>query len=245
MSASLNEDSAQPNPTVELKAGAFTLPLLRLLGTDMDAVANELSAKAAQTPQFFRDTPVVIDLKGLSKPDASVEFPILVGLLRGYGMIPVGIWGGTKAQVAAARGMELAILPDALVKTQPAAQSDGSKLAQPPTPTPTVTKCVTRPVRSGQRVYAPGGDLVVFAHVSSGGEIMADGNLHVYGTLRGRAMAGVKGNEQAHIFCQAFQPELIAIAKRYRISDQFDAGLIGKATHVYLKDRKLRMEAFS
>lgn len=244
MSAGFSKESVQPTPAVELKAGAFTLPLLRLLGTDMDAVATELSAKAEQTPQFFHDTPVVIDLKSLPQPDASVEFPILVGLLRGYGMIPVGVWGGTKSQNAAAQGMELAILPDALVIKRPSAQSEGSKVPQQPT-TAMVTKCVTRPVRSGQRVYAPGGDLVVLSHVSSGGEVMADGNLHVYGTLRGRAMAGVKGNEQAHIFCQAFQPELVAIAKRYRISDQFDIGLIGKATHIYLKDRKLRMEAFS
>ncbi len=244
MSAGLSKDSAQPTPAIKLKAGAFTLPLLRLLGTDMDAVANELSAKAEQTPQFFRDTPVVIDLKSLSQPDASVEFPILVGLLRGYGMIPVGIWGGTKSQNAAARGMELAILPDALVRQRPTAQSAESKAPQQ-SASQTITKCVNRPVRSGQRIYAPGGDLVILSHVSSGGEVMADGNLHIYGSLRGRAMAGVKGNEQAHIFCQSFQPELVAVAKRYRISDQFDGDLIGKATHIYLKDRKLRMESFS
>ncbi len=101
------------HPILELKAAAFTLPVIRLFGVDMDAVETELAPKVLQAPGFFRNTPVVIDLTALSDFDADVGFPQLVGLLRGMGMMPVGVRGGSPAQHEAAQAMELAILGDA------------------------------------------------------------------------------------------------------------------------------------
>jgi septum site-determining protein MinC len=210
----------------------------------MEAVGDQLGAKVEQAPDFFHNAPVVIDLQALNGSDGGVEFPLLVGLLRGYGMIPVGVRGGTKTQNEAAEAMELAILGDTVAKPPARARTTQKETARP-SPTPSrgaAFKLVTRPIRSGQRVYAAGGDLVVVAQVSSGAEIMADGNIHVYGTLRGRALAGVKGNQEARIFCKNLQAELISVSGHYRISENIASTLKGKAVQIYLDERTLRVE---
>lgn len=98
---------------------------------------------------------------------------------------------------------------------------------------------MTRPIRSGRRVYAEGRDLVATASVSAGAELIADGNIHVYGTLRGRALAGVRGDEDARIFCQSLDAELVSVAGAYRVRDDIDEALIGQAVQIYLKDDRL------
>jgi septum site-determining protein MinC len=237
----------------ELKAAGFTLPVIRLLAGDMEAVADQLGAKVEQAPEFFRNTPVVIDLSAFPTGAGEVEFPLLVGLLRGYGMIPFGVRGGTKSQNAAAEAMELAILSDTLARvTKPAGAAREPRPAPtPPAPgtprepqrqTPQGPTLVTRPVRSGQRIYAAGGDLSVVAAVSSGAELMADGNIHVYGPLRGRALAGMKGNLEARIFCQDLQAELVSVAGHYRISENIPSDLRGMPVQIFLDQKVLRIE---
>jgi len=246
-----------PPAAFELKAAAFTLPIIRLLGADMDAVAEQLGAKVDQAPDFFRNTPVVVDLSGLPPGAGDVQFPLFVGLLRGYGMIPVGVRGGDSIQNEAAEAMELAILGDAFVRRPRAASA---KPAPKPTPKPKQSAAesvkreaaksvsgvpftlVERPVRSGQRVYAAGGDLSVVAPVSSGAELMADGNIHVYGPLRGRAMAGMKGDIKARIFCQDLQAELVSVAGHYRVSENIPAALKGVPVQIFLDKEVLRIE---
>jgi septum site-determining protein MinC len=246
----------------ELKAAGFTLPIIRLLEADIEAVAAELGARVEQAPEFFRNTPVVIDLSAFSQGGGEVEFPLLVGLLRGYGMIPFGVRGGTKAQNEAAEAMELAILREhetrgarserAPVVAEPAAEPAAPpprSVGEPaPVETPLLKRTgasftlVTRPVRSGQRVYASGGDLSIIAPVSSGAELMADGNIHVYGPLRGRALAGMKGNTDARIFCQDLQAELVSVAGHYRISENIPPELRGVPVQIYLDQKILRIE---
>jgi septum site-determining protein MinC len=266
-----NPESAGDTPSAafELKAANFTLPVVRLLGADMDGVAELLGAKVDQAPDFFRNTPVVIDLSGLPTDAGEVAFPVLVGLMRGYGMIPVGVRGGTPDQNEAAQAMELAILSDAFLRragppSKIARAADAAKTAkQAPRPEPAgqvsrrrqadggapeprgagaAFKLVTRPVRSGQRVYSAGGDLSVVAPVSSGAELMADGNIHVYGPLRGRAMAGMKGDTGARIFCQDLQAELISVAGHYRVSESIPVELKGAPVQIYLDKEVLRIE---
>jgi septum site-determining protein MinC len=251
------ETTSDTHPTVfELKAGAFTLPVIRLLGVDMDGVAKELGEKVEQAPDFFHNTPVVIDLSQLPPGAGEVEFPLLVGLLRGYSMIPVGVRGGSKEHHQAAEAMELAILGDAFVRrsrgARPQPVSDAASAAPKrvhATPEPAqerrvgaAFKLVTRPVRSGQRVYASGGDLSIVAPVSSGAELMADGNIHVYGPLRGRAIAGLNGSTEARIFCQDLQAELVSVAGHYRVSENIPADLKGSPAQVYLEKGVLRIE---
>ena len=243
-----------PKPAFELKAATFTLPVIRLLGVDMDGVADQLGIKVEQAPDFFRNTPVVIDLSGLPPGAGQIEFPLLVGLMRGFGMIPVGIRGGTEEQHQAAEAMELAILGDAFVRRTPPRETSNQPESRPtPRPaTPAQTpaeepysasqRLVTRPVRSGQRVYAPGGDLSVIAPVSHGAELMADGNIHVYGPLRGRAMAGMKGDTSARIFCQDLQAELLSVAGHYRISENIPDEVKGVPVQIFLDGDVLRVE---
>lgn len=243
--------ATSPNPAFELKAATFTLPVIRLLGVEMDVVADQLAVKVDQAPDFFRNTPVVIDLSGLPRGSGELEFPQLVGLMRGFGMIPVGIRGGTEDQHEAAQAMELAILGDAFVRRVPPAREPASPAparSAPPRPAPeeeaqtASQRLVTRPVRSGQRVYAAGGDLSVIAPVSNGAELMADGNIHVYGPLRGRAMAGMKGDTSARIFCQDLRAELISVAGHYRISENIPEDVKGVPVQIFLDQDVLRVE---
>jgi septum site-determining protein MinC len=252
MAAFPSAPAGDPAPAFEIKAAAFTLPVIRLLGLDMDAVAEQLEPKVEQAPGFFLHTPVVIDLGALSDADGEVGFPQLVGLLRGLGMIPIGVRGGNASQQEAARAMELAILGDgAKSKARGASAAAAPTLPPeagadpghgPPARVETGSTLITRPVRSGQRVYAAGGDLTVVAAVSSGAELMADGNIHVYGPLRGRVIAGLKGSADARIFCQDLQAELVSVAGHYRVSENIPASLKGQRVQIFLDHEVLRIE---
>ncbi len=103
-------------------------------------------------------------------------------------------------------------------------------------------KLITTPIRSGQQVYAPGGDLIVAAPVSAGAELLADGNIHVYGALRGRALAGVKGNEQARIFCQSMEAELVSISGNFKLEETLSSEYRGKPVMIYLEDKVLKVK---
>jgi septum site-determining protein MinC len=256
--------AAPAEPVFELKASSFTLPVIRLLGLDMDAVEAQLAPKVEQAPGFFRNTPVVIDLGALARNAGAVAFPQLVGLLRGLGMIPVGVRGGGAEHNEAARAMELAILGDnsrtarqplpdqaevpaaapskAGGDQTPAGDEEGAARPGASASGAHGSLLVDRPVRSGQRLYAPGGDLTVVGPVSSGAELMADGNIHVYGPLRGRVIAGLQGDIGARIFCSALQAELVSVAGHYRVSENIPGDLKGRSVQVFLDHEVLRIE---
>lgn len=231
----------------ELKSGQFTLPNLRLFHTNMDQFADELEKQVSMAPAFFENTPVVIDLSRLSEQSTDVDFALLVGLMRGHGMVPIGIRGGTPRQQELAEMMELAILSDQKTERPKSASSnnttDKKTAANAPLALkPQRSKIITRPVRSGQRIYAAGGDLIVTAQVSNGAEVISDGNIHVYGTLRGRALAGVKGNRDARIFCHNLQAELIAIAGQYRVNEALTEDDMNRPVQVSLSGKKLEIQ---
>ncbi|WP_462319822.1 septum site-determining protein MinC [Halochromatium sp.] len=247
---SASDGATRSAPAFELKAAAFTLPVIRLLRLDMDAVEAQLMPKVRQAPGFFEHTPVVIELSALPSTEDDVGFPQLVGLLRGLGMIPVGVRGGGSAQHEAAKAMELAILGDTAKSTAKAEVVDDLALELPivgPSAGPQIgvekgSQFIDRPVRSGQRVYAAGGDLTVVAAVNSGAELMADGNIHVYAPMRGRAIAGLHGNTKARIFCSDLRAELVSVAGHYRVSDNIPTSLKGCQTQVFLDHDVLRIE---
>lgn len=238
MSATPGDHSAQ-TPVLELKVSSFSLLTLQLLDHDMDAVAAQLANKVNQAPDFFQNAPVVIDLNRLADSQASIDFPLLVGIVRGYRMVPVGVRGGNATQNEMAEMMDLAILGEDRRQTS-APEGDARKVSSTDRVMPKISnRLIARPVRSGQRFYAQGGDLIVTGSVNSGAEVLADGNIHVYGFLRGRAHAGVKGDTNARIFCQSLQPELISIAGRYLVNVTMDPDLSGKPVSVYLKENSL------
>lgn len=222
--------------TIELRSGSLTVPVLRLLGADLGLIAEQLAQKIDQAPEFFRNAPLLIELSDMAgEPD----FPALLGKLRALGVQPVGVRGGSDHQHRLAQAAGLVVFAEGRSEPQPVAQPSSAASVQY---VEMRSKVVTQPVRSGQQIYAQGGDLIVLAPVSVGAELIADGSIHVYGSLRGRALAGVKGDTGSRIFCKELKAELVSIAGNYRISENLDAGVIGKAVQIYLKGEALMIE---
>lgn len=225
-------------PPFELKGSLFTLTVLHLFQLDRTAIERHLVEKIKQAPSFFNNTPVVIDLEGMAEPPNGidgVDFNGLYELLRRHGMAPVGIRNGSPELQAIARQAGLPVLPDNR-------SANTAKKPERTEPAPIRNRLIHHPVRSGQQLYAADGDLIVLGTVSAGAELIADGNIHIYGALRGRALAGVKGDVETWIFCQSLEAELISIAGRYRISEQIDSTDRGKAVQIHLEDDRLVIE---
>lgn len=240
---------------VDLKSATLTLVAVVLKTTDLAALAGELSDRFGANADFFNQDPVVIDL-GPVKDDANpIDFAHLVALLRGHSMAPVAAKGGSPAQMAAAQAAGLFEAPDGPspkvpVRVETVVQEvvrEVEVIREVPVqvPGPAVpTMVIHKPLRSGQQVYAKGGDLVVLAAVNNGAEVIADGHIHVYAPLRGKAIAGARGNLDARIFTTCLEPELISIAGTYRTSETpLSPDVLGKPAQIRLDGDKLVMEA--
>ncbi|MES9941813.1 MAG: septum site-determining protein MinC [Candidatus Thiodiazotropha sp. 6PLUC2] len=216
---------------VELKAGSFTLLKLTMSELNIEAIDELLSDRIAKAPNFFRNTPIVIDLKSSSDGANIDNLAVAIGAIRGYGMVPVGVRGGSKAFHEQASLLELAVFSEKrrTSATSPA-KSTATKVHRS-----LPAKIVDSPVRSGQRVYAQDSDLVLLAPVSSGAEVVADGHVHAYAPIRGRVLAGVKGDKSASIFCKDLRAELVSIAGRYKVSDDLSPRHMGHFVSVSLR----------
>ncbi len=224
----------------KLKASLFTLTTFHLLNTDAQLVHQQLKPLVEQTPRFFQQLPIILDLFSLSTATGPIDFPAIISCLRGYGLIPVGIRGGTAEQQTFAIQSGLAILAN--IKTETI--DTVPKTNAPSTPSIN-SKVITQPVRSGQQIYAKNSDLIVIASVSPGAELLADGNIHIYGRLKGRALAGVTGNQQAHIFCQNLEAELVAIAGHYWLSEDLhdiQQTLNKGSVQIFLEQERLQLK---
>jgi septum site-determining protein MinC len=194
---------------IELKGSSFTLSVVHMTDGDIQRVKRQLAEKIALAPAFFRAAPLVINIEKLSQiPD----FTALADALKDLDLVPVGITGAKDdASRAAARAAGLAVVSTG--KTPMQQEAPAFLLNQPG------TKVHRGPVRSGQQVYAPNGSLVILGSVSNGAEVIADDSIHIYGQLRGRAVAGAKGNESARVYCQQLMAELVSVAGHYQLSD--------------------------
>lgn len=228
--------NAETQAAFELKGSTFAIPVLRPLSADVELVSQELADHVQKAPEFFQNAPLIIDLSMVQDQQSVTQLALLVGLLRSNGLMPLGVRGGSESQNEVATSMDLAVMGQGMPLKPPKAER-----ALPDQPR-NRTKLVSHPIRSGQRVYAAGGDLVVLAPVSSGAEVFADGHIHIYGALRGRALAGVKGDAEARIFCQGLDAELVSIAGHYRVSDDLDQALRGKPAQLRLEKRRLCIE---
>ncbi len=246
------EINTAATPSFELKGSALTLMILHLWVADSDCLIRQLQDKFGQVPGFFKNVPLVIDLGSLQDPEQVPDFKLLVQTLRPLGLVPVGVRGGNAVQNEYALAANLGVLHVGRGEraTEPAAapKVEPEPAEQPlPSELPAAmagAKVITHPVRSGQRVVAPHGDLIVLASVNAGAEILAAGNIHVYGALRGRALAGVKGDTEARIFSLQFNPELIAIAGEYMVNEELDGVHLGQSTVISLADNRLLIEPF-
>jgi septum site-determining protein MinC len=265
--------------TFEIKSANLPLVSLLLKSTDLHALSGELAARFGDIPDFFDNDPLVVDLTPLqAQGDAAVDFAGLLTLLRGYRVMPVAARGGSEAQMKAAQAAGLAraeeakVLPLPVAKRDPdwiadqvrndkpdadqarhdkpsAARIDPSTVRPEPVEGPIGALVIDKPLRSGQQIYARGRDLVVLSMVNAGAEVIADGHIHVYAPLRGKAIAGARGNTEARILSLCLEPELISIAGVYRTSEvPLPADLLAKPTQVRLvggAEGKLVMSALN
>jgi septum site-determining protein MinC len=221
------------------------LPLVTVILHQADAavLADDLQQRLGDTPNFFDDDPVVIDLAPLREREAPLAFAELVAALRRHRMRPALVTGGNAAQMADALAAGLPAAPAA--EPPPKARTvevEVIREVEREVPVHVPTLLVDKPLRSGQQAYAKGGDLVVHAAVNAGAEVLADGNIHVYGPLRGKAIAGSRGNTEARIFTTCLEPELIAIAGVYRTMETpLPKDVAGKPAQVRLVDGVLVM----
>lgn len=266
MEALMAENSIQ-NEVFKLKGRLFTLTVLELYPARLENFEQAISDVYNKAPNMFAHTPIVLDLKKLK--GSSFDLKGIADIMRRYQMVPVGVQHASQIQqkAAAAAGLSVLLSRDgneskSLDKALQAAQEGAvvsnsikhrkshepelkavkpeikPEMKSEPSPT-RVSKVVTQPVRSGQQIYAKGADLIVLSSVGTGAELLADGHIHVYGTLRGRALAGIQGDKTARIFCSNLEAELVSIAGQYLM---LEAGhRETKAKQIMIVDERLKI----
>ena len=255
-------------PAGELKIGQVGIANLRVRTLDVARLAAEMADRVKRAPKLFARAAVIVDFGGLpGTPDAATARALLDGL-REAGVLPVALaWGSSdneklsvelglpllakfRAQYESTAGAAATAAPVGAAS----AASSSQKIAAEAAPTRAEAKAPAKsapagqpgliqatPVRSGQQVYADNRDLTVLTTVGAGAEVIADGSVHIYGALRGRALAGAQGNEKARIFCRAFHAELVAIAGNYKVLEDIPRELHGKAVQVWLENEELKI----
>ena len=227
-----------------VQGAVFTVMVVRAGLLRDPTFEQNLAEQIQRSPRFFLNAPVVLDLRDAAEFSDAQDFAEAKDILRRHTLTLVGVQNALPVQVEAASKADLAsFAPNPIhPRRQPPSEQPA---ARPPPPlqasheTLIKTRLVTQPVRSGTQIYARGADLVVTAPVSPGAEIMADGNIHVYGALRGRALAGAAGDAEARIFCSRFEAELVSIAGRYLVSEQLPPEERGLAVQIALVDDRL------
>ena len=247
----MNTSETTRESSFEIRFGQVGLAQLRVRTTDAKTIQEQLAARLNSAPQLFDRTAVCLDLGALEKePDVALVRALLDAVKRA-GMLPVGLAHGTATVESIARTLELPVLTQFRVQAKlghlaSPAKEPAPQKAAPPTPPPepegfsTPTLMHHHPVRSGQQVYARHRDLVVTTVVGAGAEVIADGCVHIYGALRGRAVAGARGEVTARVFCQEFQAELVSIAGVFRVFETIPPELAGKPVQAWLDGEDLR-----
>lgn len=234
--------SLQEKEAFILKGSLQTMTIMHLNTTDLSGIEHHLHYIVSQTPKFFNQLPLLIELEAIQHDPTPIDFNRFIELLRAQNIILVGIRNGHENHIEAAKAAGIGILPE---RKSVASQSNSQLISGSATPKPApqatvpTTRLVTQPVRSGQQVYAKGGDLIITSSVSEGAEVLADGHIHIYGTLRGRALAGLSGNTQARIFCHELDAELVSIAGQYKIHEQIHCDSHEMGWQVFLQDEKI------
>ena len=227
---------------LKVRGRFLTAVVLPVAGAPDDAYFASLDALLQQSPGFFAETPLVLDIGHADGLDGTEEFVGLLRTLRLRNLTPVAIQNATERQKAAAADAGVTTL-EAGRDTPLQRRSRPVETIVRPVEQGPATVLITDPVRSGQRIVADRGDLVVIASVSSGAELIAHGNVHVYGALRGRALAGVHGDTSARIFCQSLEAELIAIAGLYKTSEDLGSTVARQRVQAFLRDEALHIES--
>lgn len=232
----------------ELKSASLPVVALLLKTTDSQAIHSALAERFANEPDFFDNDPIILDLSAIQNEPQSLDFVALVAALRALKTIPVAVRNGNEQQQIDAQQAGLVIAPDAALSRADAAPRveirevirEVEVVREGPA---SETIVVDKPLRSGQQVYARGADLIVLAVVNFGAEVIADGHVHVYAPLRGRAIAGARGNTQARIFTLCMEAQLVSIAGVYRTAENdLPPSIASRPAHVRLDGDRLVVE---
>lgn len=250
----------------ELKIGQVGIANLRVRTLDAQRLGQEMRERVERAPKLFHRAAVVVDFGGLSRCPDEADARALVEELRKAGVLPVALAYGTSEVDALSERIGLPLLAKFRAqyeRSEPAVAADATpepaRAAVAPaepgpqsrreTPAPGPADATglmhTLPVRSGQQVYAQNRDLVITAQVGAGAEVIADGSIHIYAPLRGRALAGAQGDTRVRIFCREFHGELVAIAGHYKVFEELPASLRGRPVQIWLEGDKLMVEEFA
>jgi septum site-determining protein MinC len=246
--------SAEILEAAELKFGQVGIANVRVRNPAPEALRASLEVRVREAPALFERAPVVVDLSFLSPQPDDAAVHALLDAVRAAGMLPVGLAYGDDATDALARRLGLPLIAKfraayerpAAAGEKPAAHAKSSAAPAvqpaPQAPAEPVTALQHHgQVRTGQQVYAQGCDLVVVGTVANGAEVLADGNIHVYGALRGRAFAGALGDKHTRIFCGEFRAEIVSIAGHYRVFEELPQEYAGKAVQIQLEQDRLQI----
>ncbi|EIB98587.1 MULTISPECIES: septum site-determining protein MinC [Pantoea] len=232
---------------IEFKGSSFTLSVVHLHHHDPAVIRKALQDKIDQAPDFLKNAPVVLNVATLS---ADVNWKQLQQAILATGLRIVGV-SGCKDE-ALKRMIARAGLPVLAEGKEARPQVQAPAPAAVPEPQPVAaeavaakTRIVNTPVRSGQQIYARDADLIITSSVSAGAELVADGNIHIYGMMRGRALAGASGDRNCQIFCTNLAAELVSIAGEYWIMDQIPQEFFGKAARLCLQDGALTIQTLN
>ena len=262
--------SAAPTANYELagdlKIGQVGIANLRVRTLDVERLGAEMRDRVARAPKLFERAAVIVDFGALpGTPDVATAQALLVAL-RDAGVIPVALAYGSCDNERLSVALGLPLLAKFRAQYEPAvdasvggasaptvgAEAPPTKAAPPakastpaPKPAADVGMVHTAPIRSGQQIYAEQRDLTVLGTVGAGAEVIADGSIHIYGALRGRALAGARDNDKARIFCREFHAELVAIAGHYKVMEDLPAELRGKAVQVWLDNEQIHIAALA
>lgn len=223
--------------SLELKGSLFPLSVLHCTDLSISTLEPLLSAKLAQAPGFFYQAPIVLNLQDCEQIPDFIAIKNLFSTLK---LVLVGVTGASANVKAAAQQAGLAALQAGKAAT------DKNNTEATPCPPVSVaeplmmdSKIVEQTVRSGQQIYAKGADLIIKGAVGAGAEVIADGNIHIYGSLRGKAIAGANGDTSKRIYCFNMKAELVSVAGNYWLSDSLQGELWGKAACIKLQDDTL------
>lgn len=242
----------KPLTSLALKGSMFTLTSILLLDHDINNLSDQLDDKIKQAPNFFLYAPIILDVSRLYQQGDVFNFSAVVAMMRTKKLIPIGVRGASKSLKDAAVAAGLALFPEEKIvakkreveETKPQEALTTAPIsvrAEPLNNSP--SRVIVQPIRSGQQLYVPGGDLIILAAVGHGAEVLADGNIHVHGPLRGRALAGVMGDQDAMIYCKSLEAELVSIAGQYRISEDLKEVCWKQSACIQLLDGRLNIRS--
>lgn len=212
----------------QLKADFLPITILHLLRHETDLLESQLDSITQKAPNYFSNSPIILDFSALNNVADQMDVKQICDVLRHYQLQPI-----------AARGLKNQdILPKLSENTEKQVPKSKTKEAGR-----IPTKIITKPVRAGTQIYAKDSDLIIMTSVNAGAEVIADGNIHIYAPLRGRALAGASGDTSARIFCKQLEAELISIAGHYLSNEKIPTDNMSQnMVQIYLVNNKLTIE---